>query len=242
MITAGEAVGRNGNLLRQSYHDRLDALGQVGAVMCQEAATTLQRATDALLGANLALAEEVIAEDRELDRMRAEVETSAVQLLALQAPVASELRVVVSALWIVSDLQRMGALAIHVAKIARRRYPEIAVPPHMRSTVLRMSAIAVDLAGQAETVLRTRDLQLAESLDGQDDAIDELHEKIFTAIDSANWPGDVPDAVDLAMLSRFYERFADHAVAVARRVIYLVTGRNVGGDTTPSYLPTDDDA
>lgn len=220
--------------MRQTYHIRLDALGDQGARMCRFASDTLHDATTALLDSNLALAEAVINRDAELDRMREGTEEVALELLALQAPVASDLRIVVSALWVVADLQRMGALAIHVAKAARRRHPLSAAPAAVKPIIQKMGVIGVRLADQAEQVLRTRDLQLAQQLEAQDDVMDELQQQIFTALQAPSWTAGVGPAVDIAMLSRFYERFADHAVAVSRRVIFLITGENVGGDTTPA--------
>ncbi len=197
----------------------------------------LRDATTALLTADLSLAEQVIARDVELDEMRASAEAAAVELLALQAPVASDLRAVVAALWIVADLQRMGALAIHVAKAARRRHPAQVIPVEVRPIFERMGRVGVHLADQAAIVLRDRDVELARTLDAQDDLMDDLHEEMFTALLSPGWSHGVGPAVDITLLGRFFERFADHAVAVARRVIFLVTGENVGGDTTPAYSP-----
>ncbi len=223
--------------MRQTYHIRLEALGVQGARLCRLASDCLRDATEAVLTSNLYLAEQVISADAELDRMRADTETVALELLVLQAPVASDLRVVVSALWIVADLQRMGGLAIHVAKVARRRYPDSAVPPSLRPVIRRMGTVGVGLASAVEQILLRRDLALARTVGGLDDVMDELQGQIFAAVNAPAWAEGTMPAVDAAMLGRFYERFGDHAVAVSRRVIFLVTGENVGGDTTPSYLP-----
>jgi len=220
--------------MRQTYHVRLDALGDHGARMCRLAGDTLRDATKALLDANLSLAEEVINQDAKLDEMRSDTEAVALELLALQSPVASDLRIVVSALWIVADLQRMGALAIHVAKAARRRHPHSAAPAAIRPLIAAMGATGVRLANQAEEVLRTRNLELAHQMVAQDADMDELHQRVFATLLAPTWTAGVGPAVDIAMLGRFYERFADHAVAAARRVVFLVTGDNVGGDTAPA--------
>ncbi len=215
--------------IRQTYHVRLDDLGDHGARMCEMAARTLRDATDALLGANLALAERVIDAESEFDRMRARTENVALELLALQAPVATDLRAVVSALWVVADLQRMGALAIHMAKAARRRHPASAVPAAVRPLIERMGAVGVHLAEQAAAVLRDRDVELAQTLPAQDELMDDLREQLFAALLAPNWTAGVGPAVDVAMLGRFYERFADHAVEVSRRLVFLVTGRSPDG-------------
>ena len=189
--------------------------------------------------ADLSLAEQVIASDVTLDQMRASAENVALELLALESPVARDLRVVVSAMWIVSDLQRMGQLAIHVAKAARRRHPAHVIPMDVRPIVERMGRVGVHLADEAGLVLRERDIDLARRLEVEDDLMDDLQRELFSALLAPTWRHGVPPAVDIALLSRFYERFADHAVAVARRVVFLVTGENVGGDTTPATAPSD---
>ncbi len=213
---------------------RLADLGDHGWSMCQVASDALRDATQALLDADLIRAEQVIASDVQLDEMRANAENVALELLALEAPVATDLRVVVSAIWIVADMQRMGALAIHVAKAARRRHPAHVIPAEIRPIIERMGRVGVHLADQAGVVLRERDLDLARQLEVEDDLMDDLQRELFAALLAPNWRHGVAPAVDIALLARFYERFADHAVAVARRVVFLVTGENVGGDTTPA--------
>jgi phosphate transport system protein len=222
--------------MREAYQIRLNDLGDHGAQMCQVASDALRDATNALLTADLQLAEKVIATDVQLDEMRANAETVALDILALQAPVASDLRAVISALWIVADLQRMGALAMHVAKAARRRHPAPVVPVEVRPIFERMGRVGVHLADQATQLLRERDVVLARAIETEDDLMDDLHQEMFAALLSPDWAHGVGPAVDLSLLGRFYERFADHAVSVARRVVFLVTGENVGGDTTPAAL------
>ncbi len=223
--------------MRQAYQLRLIDLGEHGARMCRVASDAMRDATTSLLDSDLVLAEQVIARDLLIDEMRANAEDIALELLALQAPVASDLRVVISALWIVSDLQRMGALAIHVAKAARRRHPAAVLPDEMRPVFDRMGRVAVHLADQAEIVLKQRNVELARTLESDDDLMDDLHREMFSRLQEPDWSHGAGAAVDIALLGRFYERFADHAVAIARRVIFLVTGENVGGDTTPAFDP-----
>jgi len=225
--------------MRQAYQLRLAELGEHGFAMSQFTSESLRRATRALLDADLSLAEQVIASDVTLDQMRASAENVALELLALESPVASDLRVVVSAMWIVSDLQRMGQLAIHVAKAARRRHPAHVIPMDVRPIIERMGRVGVHLADEAGMVLRERDIELARRLEVEDDLMDDLQRELFSALLGPTWKHGVAPAVDIALLSRFYERFADHAVAVARRVVFLVTGENVGGDTTPAMAPSD---
>jgi len=225
--------------MRQAYQLRLAELGEHGFAMSQFTSESLRKATRALLDADLSLAEQVIASDLQLDQMRASAENVALELLALESPVARDLRVVVSAMWIVSDLQRMGQLAIHVAKAARRRHPAHVIPMDVRPIIERMGRVGVHLADEAGLVLRERDIELARRLEVEDDLMDDLQRELFSAMLAPTWRHGVPPAVDIALLSRFYERFADHAVAIARRVVFLVTGENVGGDTTPALAPSD---
>jgi phosphate transport system protein len=225
--------------MRQAYQLRLAELGEHGFAMSQFTSESLRKATRALLDADLSLAEQVIASDLQLDQMRASAENVALELLALESPVARDLRVVVSAMWIVSDLQRMGQLAIHVAKAARRRHPAHVIPMDVRPIIERMGRVGVHLADEAGLVLRERDIELARRLEVEDDLMDDLQRELFSAMLAPTWKHGVPPAVDIALLSRFYERFADHAVAIARRVVFLVTGENVGGDTTPALAPSD---
>ena len=236
MVSAPTQAAYAGQM-RQAYQIQLSDLGEHGARMCMVASNALRDATAALLNADLALAEQVIATDVRLDEMRANAENVVLELLALQAPVASDLRAVVSALWVVADIQRMGALAIHVAKAARRRHPAQVIPTEVRPIFERMGSVGVHLADQAAVLLRKRDLELAEQIQAEDDLMDDLHQALFSAMLAPTWSHGVAPAVDISLLGRFYERFADHAVAVARRVVFLVTGENVGGDTTPAYSP-----
>lgn len=236
MVSAPTQAAYAGQM-RQAYQIQLSDLGEHGARMCMVASNALRDATAALLNADLALAEQVIATDVRLDEMRANAENVVLELLALQAPVASDLRAVVSALWVVADIQRMGALAIHVAKAARRRHPAQVIPTEVRPIFERMGSVGVHLADQAAVLLRERDLELAEQIQAEDDLMDDLHQALFSAMLAPTWSHGVAPAVDISLLGRFYERFADHAVAVARRVVFLVTGENVGGDTTPAYSP-----
>ena len=154
-----------------------------------------------------------------------------VRLLALQAPVATDLRRVVSALWIVGDVHRMGMLAIHVAQATLRRYPEPVLPVTIRPVFTRMGQIGEQLAGQAAAALRLRDVALAQGVSARDPEMDRLHRELLAAALDPSWPYGVAAAIDVCLLGRFYDRFADHAAAVADRVIYQVTGHPWHADT-----------
>jgi phosphate transport system protein len=210
--------------MRDTYHDELDAISRSLVEMANLVGSAMSRATTALLDGDLQLAEQVITADEAVDARYREVEARAFDLLARQQPVASDLRVLVTSLRMVADLERMGDNAAHVAKIARRRYPSSAVPPALRSTVLEMGHAAEEIVAKAGSVVAGRDLKLAAELEKDDDVMDELHRQLFTAILDDRWDQGVEAAIDITLVGRHYERFADHAVSVARRVVYLVTG------------------
>jgi phosphate transport system protein len=210
--------------MRDTFHDELDQIGTSLVEMTRLVGSAMNRATTALLDADLTLAETVISGDEVVDALYHDTEDRAFDLLARQQPVASDLRVVVTGLRMVADLERMGDLALHVAKIARRRYPASAVPPELRSVILEMGQVAHRIVTKAGSVIAGQDAELAAELERDDDAMDALHRALFTTVLSDDWSHGMEAAIDITLLGRFYERFADHAVSVARRVVYLVTG------------------
>jgi phosphate transport system protein len=191
----------------------------------------MELATQALLQADLALAEQVISDHDKMTVLSTQAEESAFVLLALQAPVAGDLRSVVGSIQIVADVDRMGALALHVAKIARRRHPQHVLPEEVNGYFAEMGRVAVELGHAAREVLLTRDPEKAARIQEEDDAMDDLHRHLFSVLMDREWKHGVTAAVDVTLLSRFYERFADHAVEVARRVIFQVTGAYPDGDS-----------
>ncbi|MFP5020841.1 phosphate signaling complex protein PhoU [Pseudonocardia phyllosphaerae] len=214
--------------MRDAYQEQLEELAGDLAKMCDDAARALELGTRALLEADLHLAEQVISEDMRIDGIRATAEHRAFGLLALQAPVATDLRIVVAAIHGAADIERMGDLALHVAQAARRRHPQDVVPDEIKPYFAEMGRVGVELAQKAGRVIRSRDLEAAAQLESDDDAMDDLHKHMFTVLMDRNWTHGVSAAVDVALLARFYERYADHAVAVARRIVYVVTGQMPG--------------
>jgi phosphate transport system protein len=214
--------------MRDVYQEQLDELADGLAGMCDEVAEAMEKATRALLQCDLQLAEEVISEDVRVDDLRAAAEEKAFALLALQAPVATDLRIVVSAIHGAGDIERMGDLALHVAQAARRRHPQPVLPDEVAPYFAEMGRVGVALAKKAGLVIRSRDLPMAAELERDDDAMDDLHRHMFTVLMDRNWSHGVGPAVDITLLARFYERYADHAVAVARRIVYVVTGQMPG--------------
>jgi phosphate transport system protein len=211
--------------MRDIYHDELDDIGKGVIEMTNLVAVAMDRATSALLDANLAQAEAVMAADKRIDTLRTELEERTFQVISRQQPVATDLRVLISTIHLTADLERMGDLADHVAKIARLRFPDSAVPPEARDVISQMGEVARSLVNKVAEVVDGRDIALAQAIEAEDDSMDALRRKLFTLVLSPNWPGGVEAAIDMTLLGRYYERYADHAVAVARHTIYIVTGR-----------------
>lgn len=194
------------------------------ALMCTVAAGSLQQATTALLECRERLAVQVIGRAGEQEELRARVEELATDALLFHNPVAGDLRAVVSTIRSAGDIDRMNRLALHVAEAVQRRAPSPTLPPEVRDDFAEMGRLGVALALKAADVARSRNVVRAVELDADDDAMDVLHRRMFEVLMDAGWPHGVAAAVDVTLLARYYERFADHAVAVARETVYAVTG------------------
>jgi phosphate transport system protein len=201
---------------------QLADLTRLLAEMATATAGAIQRATTALLERRERLAHRVIIGDAKIDALRAQVEEIATDALLFHAPVAGDLRAAVAAIRAAGDLERMGDLALHIAEAAQRGRP---VPGEVCPDFHRMGCLAVDMALKTAEVARSRNVLLATELDADDDAMDGLHRHMFTVLMDPTWAHGVPAAVDLTLLARYYERFADHAVLVAREIVYAVTGQ-----------------
>ena len=210
--------------MRKAYHEALDEIAEGLVDMTHLAASAMTRATTALLDADVRLADSVITADAEIDAMREALDLKSFDVIALQQPVATDLRVVVTSMRMSSDIERMGDLARHVAKVARLRYPESAVPAELRGTFREMGQVAERIVEKAGSVIARRDVEAARELARDDDAMDELHRQLFASVTRPDWPHGTEAAVDITLLGRYYERFADHAVSIAERVVWIVTG------------------
>ena len=210
--------------MRESYREELEDITACLVEMSNSVGSAMSTATTALLDADVALADLVIAGDERIDAVRESIEERCFTLLARQQPVATDLRMITTAMRIVADLERMGDLAEHIAKVARMRFPEHAVPQEVRPIFLEAGHVAESLVTKAGTVIAKRDVQAAAELEADDDVMDQLHKQMFLELLSDDWPHGIESAIDVTLLGRYYERFADHAVSVARRVVYLVTG------------------
>lgn len=222
--------------MREVFEAELTRLGDDLTEMSRLVGSAIHRAGKALLTADLHLAQEVIADDREIDSLERILDERCVLLLAQQQPVATDLRIVVSSLRMSATLERMGDLARHLAQIARGRYPAHAIDPRVHASFAAMNDAADRVAQRVTTLLVTRDLTVAANVERDDDHLDALHQEVLATVLADGWDGTAQETVDITLASRYYERFGDHGVSLARRMTYLVTGdagATAGSFTTP---------
>jgi len=216
--------------MREIFDAELKQLGEDLVTMSRLVEHAVTSAGIALLSADLQLAETVIADDIAIDVLEQDLDERCILLLAQQQPVATDLRIVVTALRMSATLERMGDLARHIAEVARGRYPHVAVPQPVSGTFAEMHEAATRVARRTTTLLETHDLELAANIERDDDLLDQLHADTFIALLGDNWRGTPQETVDVTLTARFYERFGDHGVSVARRMVYLVTGEFAASD------------
>ncbi len=213
--------------MRDIFHEELEAINETLLRMSGLVKEALSDATKALLTADLQLAEKVIAADDVIDQIQHDLDNRTINLMARQQPVASDLRTLVSTLRMSADLERMGDLAHHVAKTARMRFPSCAVPEVLTTIIVDMEKTATAIGEKLSTVIQYKDVTRALELDKDDDAMDELHRKLIAVLLSDDWSFGIETAIDMTLLGRYYERFGDHAVSIANRVHFTVTGEYV---------------
>lgn len=210
--------------MRELFTRELDQVGVDLVQMATHVATAMEQASKALQTADLALAERVIDGDVAIDDLERILDERCVDLLARQSPVAGDLRLVVTALRMSASIERMGDLARHIAQIARGRYPQHAVPAPLTETFDEMAEAAIQASRSVAELLKSRDVKLAARIESADDTLDALHRDTFRTMLTQKDDLTNQQIVDVTLLGRYYERFGDHAVSVARRVTYLVTG------------------
>lgn len=212
-------------LIRSVFQDELDGVSQTLFELSVMVSDSMAKSSRAILEKNIQLAEEVITFDENIDAVQHDLDARIIDIIARQQPVASDLRALITALRMSADLERMGDLAHHVAKIVRLRHPESAVPAELLELVESLGVTAEKIAIKTGVVISTRDTALAAQVERDDDEMDLLHRQLISKLVEPTWSHGVETAVDLTLLGRYYERYADHAVSVARRVIFLVTGK-----------------
>lgn len=212
-------------LIRSVFQDELDGVSQSLVDLTDMVAVSIAKATDSILNCDLKLAEEVIASDDTIDDFQHALDARIIDIIARQQPVASDLRALVTALRMSADLERMGDMSHHVAKITRLRHPDAAIPAELIASFKQMGEAAEKIARKTGSVIASRDTEVALQVEKDDDEMDKLHRQLIGTLVDPNWKHGVESAIDLTLLGRYYERYADHAVSVSRRVYYLVTGK-----------------
>jgi phosphate transport system protein len=212
-------------LIRSVFQDELDSVSQTLFDLSVMVSDSMSKATRAIMEKNLQLAEEVISFDEKIDTVQHDLDARIIDIIARQQPVASDLRALITALRMSADLERMGDLAHHVAKVVRLRHPAPAVPDDVVKLIEAMGVAAEKIATKTGVVISTRDTVMAAQVEKDDDEMDLLHRQLISALIAPSWKHGVESAIDLTLLGRYYERYADHAVSVSRRVIFLVTGK-----------------
>lgn len=210
--------------MREVFQAELAEVQERLVEIAELVAASIDKATRAFNESDVALAEETIGDDDRIDELAIALDELAITILARQQPVARDLRIVVSALRISASLERMGDMSTHIAQLARYRFPDKVVPKTLRPTFSEMGRLDVDIANKLTELLRTQDVRLAETIRNEDDKIDALHLSVFDKVLGETWKGQAVDTVDATLASRYHERFADHAVSIAKKVLYLATG------------------
>ena len=207
--------------MREVFHGQLDDLADDLVRLTLMVETAMGRATAALLEPDALLAQRVVGDQQAVLELRDEIDQRALELTARQQPVAGDLRVIVAALRMAGDLERMGVLARHVAQLAGQHVARPPVPEELREIVKRMGTVAEQITAATRRALAVRDWRSALELERSDDEMDRLLEALYRRMLHGSWPYGIETAMDVTLLGRYYERYADHAVAVARRVVYL---------------------
>lgn len=211
--------------LRSAFQDELDGVTQSLSELSSLVSNAITQATHALLTADLSEAEAVIAADDRVDEIQHELDARIIDIIARQQPVASDLRALVTALRMSADLERMGDLAHHIAKITRLRHPGAAVPSELLLTIEEMGKVARLISDKVGGIINSKDIDKALEVERDDDEMDLLHRRLFTVLLEPSWPHGIETAIDMTLMGRYYERYADHAVSVSRRIHFQVTGK-----------------
>jgi phosphate transport system protein len=210
--------------VREVFRSELQEVQQRLVEMADSVGIIMEKASQAFLGNDISKADEAIALSEANEEKALALDELVIKILAQQSPVARDLRVLVSALRISASLERMGALAGHIAAIARYRFPGSAVPDSLRKTFEEMGALDAQLAKKIAGVLRNTDVDQARAIQAEDARVDELHRSVFDVVLADTWKENAMFTVDVTLASRYFERFADHVVDISSKVSYLTTG------------------
>jgi phosphate transport system protein len=207
-------------VFQQQLHEVQDRLVEIA----NDATKVMKNASDSFNNSDVVLADQAIASAELVNEKALALDELVIRILAKQSPVARDLRILVSALRISASLERMAALAGHIAQIARYRYPGSAIPEALKGTFAEMGALDYELGKKVVKLLKNTDVDLARSIQAEDARVDELHRHVFDTVLDDNWKENAMFTVDVTLASRYHERFADHVVDISAKVSYLTTG------------------
>ena len=211
-------------MLRAAYRENLEAFNQDLIAMCDTVCTIMDHASSALLEQSLDDAETALSEIDSLKEISERCEERSMSLLALQSPVAGDLRQVLSALYVVENFERMGSLARNIALLARLRHPAPVYPAPLQGYIEELTRLVREMGATTRALLDNPDPDVAVELHNIDEGVDDMRAFLQTLVSDRKWEHSTREAVDLAMLARYYERYADRCVNVAGRMVFLVTG------------------
>ena len=210
--------------MREVFQQQLHEVQERLVEIASDATHIMQNASKAFNTSDVVLADQAIASAELVNEKALALDELVIKILARQSPVARDLRILVSALRISASLERMAALAGHVAQIARYRYPGSAIPESLRATFAEMGSLDVELGKKVVKLLGNTDVDLARSIQAEDARVDELHRHVFDTVLDDSWKENAMFTVDVTLASRYHERFADHVVDISAKVSYLTTG------------------
>ncbi|WP_104110708.1 phosphate signaling complex protein PhoU [Arthrobacter sp. N199823] len=210
--------------MRKVFQAELHQIGEGLIEISELVGEAAKKASAAFAAADLQSAQEVIAADARIDFLQNDLDERAIDVLALQGPVASDLRMIVGSLRMSASLERMGDLARHIAQLTRLRYPNPVIPAPLTETFAELARLDILIAEKVTELLDSRDLDLVGDISTAKIAINKLHKSVFAVMGAPEWNESSATTVDVTLASRYFERFGDHGVSVARKVSYLVTG------------------
>jgi phosphate transport system protein len=210
--------------MREVFQTQLQEVQIRLVEMADDTVRIIEKATKAFNDSNVQLADEAIAIADLTANKALALDELVIRILAKQSPVARDLRILVSALRISASLERMGALAGHIAAIARYRFPGSAVPSSLTATFKEMGTLDIQLAKKCVEILKNTDVDQARQIQAEDARVDELHRHVFDVVLADEWKENAMFTVDVTLASRYHERFADHVVDISAKVSYLTTG------------------
>ena len=210
--------------MREVFQTQLKEVQDRLVEIAGDATRIMEQASKAFVTSDVTLADQALASADAIQEKALSLDESVIKILARQSPVSRDLRILVSALRISASLERMGALAGHIAQIARFRYPGSAIPAALLPTFEEMGKLDIELGKKVVKLLQNTDVDLAKEIQAEDGRVDELHRHVFDVVLGDDWKENAMFTVDVTLASRYHERFADHVVDISAKVSYLTTG------------------